>query len=136
MTWDPYCTPPEVTPLARLGQLWKHEAVTHPSTNIGTPCLTSVISQELVYPKCYVLAFKWWLIYTWEGYSYTHYQRTTMYFTILPLCILQLYPYILYKYYQYIFYNLNTLCFNILPHYTLHNYHYMLYKNTLIYTLQ
>ena len=56
MTWDPYCTPPEVTPIARLGQLWKHQAVTHPSTNLATPCLTSVISRELVYPKCYALA--------------------------------------------------------------------------------
>ena len=56
MTWDPYCTPPEVTPIARLGQLRKHQAVTHPSTNLATPCLTSVISRELVYPKCYALA--------------------------------------------------------------------------------
>ena len=55
MTWDPYCTPPEVTPIARLGQLRKHQAVTHPSTNLATPCLTSVISRELVYPKCYAL---------------------------------------------------------------------------------
>ena len=58
MTWDPYCTPPEVTPIARLGQLWKHQAVTHSSTNIATPGITSVISRELVYPKCYALATK------------------------------------------------------------------------------
>ena len=56
MTWDPYCTPPEVTPIARLGQLRKHQAVTHPSTNLATPCLTSVISLELMYPKWYALA--------------------------------------------------------------------------------
>ena len=56
MTWDPYCTPPEVTPIARLGQLRKHQAATHPRTNLATPCLTSVISRELVYPKCYALA--------------------------------------------------------------------------------
>ena len=55
MTWDPYCTPPEVTPIARLGQLRKHQAVIHTSTNLVTPFLTSVISRELVYPKCYTL---------------------------------------------------------------------------------
>ena len=57
MTWDPYCTPPEVTPIARLGQLRKHQAVTHPCTNIAKPCLTSVISRELVYPKFYALVY-------------------------------------------------------------------------------
>ena len=33
----------------------KHQAVTHPSTKFATPCLTSVIARELVYPKCYAL---------------------------------------------------------------------------------
>ena len=56
MTWDPHCTPPEVTPIARLGQLWKHQAVNHPSTNIYTLCLTSEVSRELVYLKYYALA--------------------------------------------------------------------------------
>ena len=56
MTWDPYCTPPEVTSIAKLRQLRKHHAVNHPSFNIATPCLTSVISWELVYPKCYALS--------------------------------------------------------------------------------
>ena len=30
-------------------------AVTHPSNNLDTLCLTSVISHELVHPKCYAL---------------------------------------------------------------------------------
>ena len=63
MTWDPYCTPPGFTPIARLGQLWKHHAVTHPSTNIAKLCLASVILRELVYLKCYAV------ITFWEGAS-------------------------------------------------------------------
>ena len=52
MAWHPNCTPPEVTLTARLGQLHRNPMVTHPSTNLATPCKTSVISQILVFPTC------------------------------------------------------------------------------------
>ena len=43
--WHPDYTPTEVRTIDLLGQNLK---VTHPSTILATPCLTSVVSQELM----------------------------------------------------------------------------------------
>ena len=43
MAWNPYCTPPEDTPIVRLGQPHQSLVVTHSSTNLATPCLPTVV---------------------------------------------------------------------------------------------
>ena len=53
MTLGPYCTSQEVIPIAGLGPPHQNLAVTYPRTNLATPCLTLVISRELVYLKCF-----------------------------------------------------------------------------------
>ena len=41
--------------MARLGQPHQNLVVTNRNTNLATSCLTSVISQEQVYQKCYAV---------------------------------------------------------------------------------
>ena len=52
ITLDPYCNPPKVSKIYIIRELCNNLWVTHPRTNLATPCSTSLILQKLVSPKC------------------------------------------------------------------------------------